>query len=108
MSALGFFKEHCFTRLAENLRRAILEQISKDRDGELVNLEALKGCILIFVQMGFNNANIEKEEDEYVWRGDKNLHIYESDFEKFLIPRVSFLLFLNSIIVPRRVSEEIH
>lgn len=41
--------------------------------------------------MGFNNANIEKEEDEYVWRGDKNLQIYESEFEKYLIPKVSFI-----------------
>ena len=43
--------------------------------------------------MGFNNANIEKEEDEYVWRGDKNLQIYESEFEKYLIPRVPFISF---------------
>ena len=39
--------------------------------------------------MGLNNADIVKEEDDYVWRGDKNLAIYENEFEKFLIPQVS-------------------
>ena len=49
MSALGFFKDNCFGRLTESLRKAILDQITRDRDGELVNLEDLKGCILVFV-----------------------------------------------------------
>ena len=39
--------------------------------------------------MGFNNADIVKEEDDYVWRGDKNLQTYESEFEKHLIPKVN-------------------
>lgn len=85
MSALGYFKEHCFHKISEQLRRAIIEQITKDRDGELVNQEDLKGSILVFVQVGFNNADIVKEEDNFVWRGDKNLQIYENEFEIFLI-----------------------
>ena len=52
--------------------------------------------------MGFNNANIVKEEDEYVWRGDKNLHIYESEFEKYLILKVS-IFFLNPITAHRNI-----
>ena len=39
--------------------------------------------------MDYSNAYIEKEEDEYVWRGDKNLRIYESEFEDHLILKVS-------------------
>jgi len=36
--------------------------------------------------MGFNNADIVKEEsDEYVWRGDRNIQIYENEFERYLI-----------------------
>lgn len=37
--------------------------------------------------MGFHNADIIKEDDDYVWRGDKNLHIYENEFEKFFISK---------------------
>ena len=49
MSALTFYKEFCFQQLAEKLRKAILSQISKDRNGEFVNWGDLKDCILVFV-----------------------------------------------------------
>jgi hypothetical protein len=32
--------------------------------------------------MGYINADIIKSDDEYVWKGDKNLTIYENQFEK--------------------------
>ena len=44
--------------------------------------------------MGFNNVDILKEEDEFIWRGDKNLHIYENEFEKYLIDSVFLDIFL--------------
>lgn len=37
--------------------------------------------------MGINNADIKKEDDEYVWSGDKNLSVYETEFEKYLLTR---------------------
>mmetsp|Transcript_8827 Transcript_8827/g.6565 ORF Transcript_8827/g.6565 Transcript_8827/m.6565 type:complete len:90 (+) Transcript_8827:551-820(+) len=37
--------------------------------------------------MGFLNADIIKQDDDYVWKGDKNLSIYETQFEKFLIQK---------------------
>jgi hypothetical protein len=54
-----------------------LNLISKDRDGEYVDWDLLKNSIQIFVQMGFINADIIKQDDDYVWKGDKNLTIYE-------------------------------
>ena len=44
--------------------------------------------------MGFNNVDIMKEEDEFIWRGDKNLHIYENEFERYLIESVFLDIFL--------------
>jgi hypothetical protein len=37
--------------------------------------------------MGFINADIIKQDDDYVWKGDKNLTIYETQFEKQLLTR---------------------
>jgi hypothetical protein len=37
--------------------------------------------------MGFINADIIKQDDDYVWKGDKNLQIYENSFEKQLIAK---------------------
>lgn len=56
---------------------ALLNQITKDRDGEKVDYDLLKFCIHTFVQMGFITADIVKVDDDYVWKGEKNLVIYE-------------------------------
>jgi hypothetical protein len=62
-----------------------LNQITKDRDGEKVDYDLLKNCINTFVQMGFITADIVKQDDDYVWKGEKNLNIYEQNFETQLI-----------------------
>ena len=77
-SALSFFKEECFIPLQEPLKNAILQQITKDRDGEMVDWDLLKNSIQSFVQMGLVNADIIKQDDDYVWKGDKNFSIYEN------------------------------
>jgi hypothetical protein len=84
-SSLTYFKEKCFNDIVENLRGAILNQITKDREGEHVDWDLLKNAIQAFVQMGFINADIIKLDDDYVWKGDKNLLIYENQFEKPLL-----------------------
>ena len=47
----------------------------------------MKNCIQAFVQMGFITADIVKVDDDYVWKGEKNLSIYEKNFEDFLIQK---------------------
>lgn len=84
-SALGYFKEKCFNQIVEQLRAALLNQLSKDRNGEQVDWDLLKACIQTFVQMGFITADIIKQDDDYVWKGEKNLMIYEQQFETHLI-----------------------
>ena len=51
----------------------MIDQISKDRKGEMVDWSELKKCIGVFVQMGYNNVDIVKEGEDYVWRGDRNI-----------------------------------
>jgi hypothetical protein len=38
--------------------------------------------------MGFITADIVKQDDDYVWKGEKNLLIYEKFFEDHLIQKV--------------------
>lgn len=42
----------------------------------------IKNCIQAFVNLGLINADINKQDDDYIWKGDKNLGIYDSHFEK--------------------------
>ena len=64
MSALTYFKDNCFSKQIESLRGALLHLISKDRDGQQVDWTLLKKCIEVFVNMGLNNADIVKIEDD--------------------------------------------
>jgi len=49
MSSLLFFKEKCFLEVQDQLRGALLDQITKDRDGEQVDWDLLKKSIQAFV-----------------------------------------------------------
>lgn len=48
-SALIYFKDKCFNQISEQLRVALLNQITRDRNGEKVDLDLLKQCIQTFV-----------------------------------------------------------
>lgn len=54
--------------------------------------------------MGFITSDIVKQDDDYVWKGEKNLNIYETQFEAFLIARVCLHIDqINIIIVKGRI-----
>ena len=72
ITALHLFRDHCFNSIKERLRVAILNQITKDRNNEMVDIDLLKRAIYTFVEMGFISADIVKQDDEFIWKGDKN------------------------------------
>jgi hypothetical protein len=98
-SSLSYFKDKCFGEVVDSLRGAILNQITKDRDGEHVDWDLLKNSIQAFVQVSFINADVIKLDDDYVWRGDKNLMTYDNHFEKFLLTRVHFPPYFILVII---------
>ena len=66
--------------------------MKRDRDNEQVDLDLVKRAIYTFVEMGFISADIVKQDDEYVWKGDKNNDvIYVQKFQVELIKNVSGL-----------------
>jgi len=78
----------------ERLREAILNQITKDRNNEYVDLDLIKRSINTFVEMGYTSAVIVKSDNEFIWKGEKhNDIIYVKKFQIFLIAIVIKLLF---------------
>jgi hypothetical protein len=71
-TALTIFKDNCFLQARDRLRTAILTQISRDRKNEWVDLDLLKRAIYTFVEMGFINGDIVKQDDDFIYKGDKN------------------------------------
>ena len=46
----------------------------------MVDLDLVKRAIYCFVEMGLVVADIVKQDDEFVWKGDKNNQIYSEKF----------------------------
>jgi hypothetical protein len=87
------FKTEVFESQIAKLQDAIMNEIRKDRDYEVVNLEAIKTVIQQFICMGFNIKNFAKkinivknaETSDLDWKGEKLMHIYDEKFEKHLL-----------------------
>lgn len=54
----------------------LLEQITKDRNGESCSWDLLKAAVNSFVELGLAQPSIIKVGDEYRWAGDRNLDLY--------------------------------
>lgn len=83
---LTLFKERVFNKNKKALCEAILQMITRDRNGEQVNREAVKKAIQIFFDIGLLKPRpMKTKESAFVWQGDRNLLNYDEDFEaKFL------------------------
>jgi hypothetical protein len=66
--SLVIWKDHVFVKVQDRLLRSLLELITKERDGELINSTVVAGVIQSFVKLGSINKN-------------KPLEIYKDDFE---------------------------
>jgi len=65
---------------------AILTEITKDRDNEIVDKDLIKEAIFQFIYMGFEKKTAIKKTNsgDWSWVGEKNLIIYDQDFESHL------------------------
>jgi len=86
-TALSQFKEKIFKPRINELRSAILEEIQRDRENEIVDKELIKEAVWQFIYMGFEKKTMIKKIDGgggFTWMGEKNLLIYDQDFENHL------------------------
>jgi hypothetical protein len=52
----------------------------------MVEMDVIKGAIYQFMYMGFaKKIGIQKlESGNYIWKGERNLKVYDTSFEKHL------------------------
>jgi cullin 1 len=84
-NSLKRFREKVHDAHRRDILAAVLDQIRRDRDGEEVNLENLKTTLQAYVDMGLDKPKTQKIPSGIVWQGDKNLFVYESEFEAPLL-----------------------
>jgi cullin 1 len=78
--ALAMYRDKIFHKNLGRLRSAILVEIKKDREGEMVDHGLVKKAIMQFIYVGFKQkVNIAKvkESNELDWIGEQSLHVYD-------------------------------
>ena len=84
-TALSLFKKKIFEKRKFDLTKAILNEIYKDRENEIVDKDLIKDSVNQFIYMGYEKkVGMKKVNDQVVWNGEKNLLLYDKDFESQL------------------------
>ena len=78
---MSYYKTIYYERQKHELRTALLQQITKDRRGEIINKEVLKKAIGCYVDMGLVQPKPMKIPTGFQWQGDRNLATYDEEFE---------------------------
>jgi len=86
MTALISFKDEVFVKQSNILRTSILTEIQKDRMDIIVNKDQIKTGVQQFIYMGYplskSAVNVTKDAASNMeWKANKNLKIYNEDFE---------------------------
>ena len=85
---LQIFKDEVYNEMKEHIKEAILEQITRDRNGEQIQKEIVKKSIQVFVDIGLVIPKTMRTRDGlFLWQGDRNLYVYDEDFEAFFLER---------------------
>ena len=80
---LQIFKEEVFNPLKQHITKALMEQITKDRNGEQISKEIVQKSIAIFVDIGLVLPKPMRTRDgTFLWQGDRNLQVYDEEFEE--------------------------
>lgn len=82
------FKKAIFETRGTELKNALLEEIRKDRENEMTDLDLIRDGVQQYIYMGLESKlAIKKFEGQtsFTWIGEKNLQLYDNKFEKILL-----------------------
>ena len=86
--SLKTFREVVFTDLRKKLLDALMNEITKYREGEEVNWDILHKTIETFINVGYKkDVKLKKVGENFQWTGEKNLQEYDELFEKTFIQK---------------------
>ena len=82
-TAHEMFRVKLFQKNLEPFRNAILEEIRKGREPEIVDTKLIKNAISHFIIIDYKSDNelkIVKSDNDFVWKGTKSLNLYNRQF----------------------------
>lgn len=88
-AALNIFKIEVVSKFKQKIKVAIIDQITKEREGQLVDRDRIKNALLTFIQVGLGDVKIQKvvteTEERLVYQGTSNHDFYDHEFENDFI-----------------------
>lgn len=87
-TALELFRDQIFKGRPSALRTGILQEVKKDRDGQVIDHQQVKVAVGQYIYMGYEPViKLLKKtgETEYSWQSERRLDSYNNDYEKYLL-----------------------
>lgn len=87
LTSIILYRNNVFAKYKVELVKAILDEIKKERESEITDRNLIKQAIDQFIYMGYDNEKVQiKRDDRGInWVGEKNLMLYDKEFEAPLI-----------------------
>ena len=84
-AGLNIFREKIVDIYHQKIKVAVIEQITKERDGQLIDRDRVKNAVLTFIQVGLNDVKISKVgttgDQRLVYEGVSDYGFYNKYFE---------------------------
>jgi hypothetical protein len=92
-----------FLEMKDSLFNAVISMIKNDRENQIVDRTKIKGILQIFEEVDMQNAELNKVENNFFWKGDSEMKVIKEFFWHYLIPCVMHLLRLSPSLNEKRL-----
>jgi len=86
---LNLFQDTVFTHLKKEVRNSLVDAIERDRDGKAVDFDLVRNCVNVFSTMGLCSKFMDLKTIQAAMLVQPDLHIYQTDFETYLLEKTS-------------------
>ena len=83
---MTLYKTLYFEGQKNEIREAVLLQITKDRKGQIVDKETLKMALKYYTIMGLQKPAPKKVPTGFEWLGTRDIQMYKTEFEAYYLP----------------------
>ena len=86
---LNLFHDTVFIHVKREVRNSLVDAIERDRDGKAVDFDLVRNCVNVFPTMGLCSKFADLKTIQAAMLVQPDLHIYEAEFETYLLEKTS-------------------
>jgi len=86
---LNLFYDIIFTQFKSEVRDSLVDVIERERDEKCIDPDLIRSCVSVFPTMGLCSKVTDLKTVQSALLMQPDLHIYETEFENYLLERTS-------------------